>query len=158
MLIEENTDDLDLYADSTDVGEDVEDVTLFQPGGKPLVHIDANLTEEAWRENHLRTTLTHEMGHVKFQCFLWAGRALQARLFGKPSNSSPARCKRESIIGANPSDWMEWQAGFASGATLMPITPHKKIALEFSGKQTENKTNARGEVPTLGVIFLTDRC
>ena len=29
-------------------------------------------------------------------------------------------CKRESILNAKNSDWMEWQAGYVSGAILMP--------------------------------------
>ncbi len=50
----------------------MEGVTDFCPGEKPTVRIAHQLSEEPRRENRLRTTLTHEYGHVKFHAFLWA--------------------------------------------------------------------------------------
>jgi hypothetical protein len=31
-------------------------------------------------------------------------------------------CKRDTMIQAGRTDWMEWQAGYACGAALMPAT------------------------------------
>lgn len=69
-LIEKDADDLDHYADLSNYGDGVEGVTLFQPGGKPKVKIAASLSEGN-RENRLRTTLTHEFGHVRFHSYLF---------------------------------------------------------------------------------------
>jgi Zn-dependent peptidase ImmA (M78 family) len=38
------------------------------------------------------------------------------------------RCKSTNIIGAPEKDWMEWQAGYAAGALLMPVSALKKNA------------------------------
>jgi hypothetical protein len=36
-------------------------------------------------------------------------------------------CKRDSIINARQTDWMEWQAGYVCGALLMPITQLRRV-------------------------------
>jgi hypothetical protein len=64
-LIERDAETLDLYADLSGYGMDVEAVTEFNPGRKPRVFIAAALSEPS-KENRLRTTLTHEYGHVHF--------------------------------------------------------------------------------------------
>jgi len=70
-LIEQEAEDLDLYADLSMYGENVEGVTIFIPGGKPEVKIAKELSEDSRRENRLRTTLTHEFGHVHFHSYLF---------------------------------------------------------------------------------------
>src|SRR5579872_1494474 len=65
-LIEQEASDLDLYADLSAYGPDVEGVTVFVPGGKPKVAISAELSESNTRENRLRTTLSHEYCHVHY--------------------------------------------------------------------------------------------
>ena len=30
------------------------------------------------------------------------------------------KCKRDNIVGASETDWMEWQAGYVCGAILIP--------------------------------------
>jgi hypothetical protein len=70
-LIERDAEDLDVYADLSIYGPDVEGVTEFKPGRKPAVKIASVLTEDERRENRLRTTLTHEWGHVHFHAYLW---------------------------------------------------------------------------------------
>ena len=40
------------------------------------------------------------------------------------------KCKRETILGAKKSDWLEWQAGYASGAYLMPVTYLHEVVRE----------------------------
>ena len=71
VLIERDTSDLDLYADLSTEGEDVEGLTEFFPNRKPAVKIARELSIDSRRHNRLRTTLAHEYGHVKFHSFLW---------------------------------------------------------------------------------------
>jgi hypothetical protein len=44
-------------------------------------------------------------------------------LFGEQGQAVANKCKRDKIIGASETDWMEWQAGFVCGAILMPAGP-----------------------------------
>ncbi len=132
VLLEQETSDLDPYADLSNEGLDVEGVTDFCPGRKPQVRIARDLSEDPRRENRLRTTLTHELGHVKFHNFLWAFH--QAQLDARIFRTASPRCKRETILSAHPTDWMEWQAGHASGAFLMPISPLKEMVVALRGE------------------------
>jgi len=59
VLIERHAADLDLYADLSAEGADVEAVTDFVPGERPRVRISARLSESPRREHRLRTTLAH---------------------------------------------------------------------------------------------------
>lgn len=125
-FLEERVDDLDLYADLSEYGLGVEGVTIFVPGCRPIVKISQDLSGDPRRENRFRTTLTHEFGHVHFHNHLFDP-ILQAMSFNpnrgdravKPSNSQQV-CKRDTILEAKETDWMEWQAGHVSGAILMP--------------------------------------
>lgn len=132
-LIESRTADLDLYADLSAIGEDVEGLTEFRPGEKPRVRISRLLSDDPRRENRFRTTLTHEFGHVHFHNYLWDSAARQSSLFAATGNRNgqPMTCKRETIVAANKTDWMEWQAGYACGALLMPATAVKRLVADF---------------------------
>ena len=132
ILIECSVSDLDMYADLTAEGADVQGVTDFFPRKKPEVRIARDLSEQDRRENRLRTTLTHELGHVKFHNFLWDGAIRQLSLSPQSGSGYSPKCKRADIIGAGPTDWMEWQAGYCCGAFLMPISRMKKITGEFA--------------------------
>lgn len=124
LLLERETQDLDLFSDLISEGDDVEGVTEFFPNRKPRVRISQQISEDPRRENRFRTTLTHEFGHVKFHNFVWAFDAGVLPMQGKSSSKvMPARCNRDTILDAPSVDWMEWQAGYASGAFLMPIAP-----------------------------------
>lgn len=131
VLLEQEVSDFDLYADLSEEGDDVEGVTDFVPDRTPKVRIDRRLSEQPRRENRLRTTLTHEFGHVKFHNFLWTDASKQMSLLGKDAVNSSPKCRRDSILNANPIDWMEWQAGYVSGAMLMPVTAIRNIAQEI---------------------------
>lgn len=120
VLIESHVSDLDLYADLSDEEGEVEGVTDFVRGRKPRVRISKRLTTDPRMENRLRTTLTHELGHVRFHTFMFEVERPPS-LF-TVSDGDRNKCKRDSIIGARQTDWMEWQAGFACGAILMPVT------------------------------------
>ena len=123
VMIERDTSDLDQYADLSEEGEEDEEVqglTLFYPDRKPVVKIAQELADVSYRENRLRTTLTHEFAHVKLHANLWPFD--QARLFPDEEEAPGPRCKRPGEIGGYGTDWMEWQAGYVSGAVLMPIS------------------------------------
>lgn len=130
-LIERDVADLDLYADLSSAGADVHGVTEFFVDRKPRVRIAKELSEQERRENRLRTTLTHEYGHVKFHAYLWQAESLSPGLFPQLTDNSPAMCKRDAILNAPTADWMEWQAGYACGALLMPITSIKRMVAAF---------------------------
>ncbi|MCB1921032.1 MAG: ImmA/IrrE family metallo-endopeptidase [Candidatus Competibacteraceae bacterium] len=129
-LIERDAEDLDCYADLSRYGPDVEGLTEFQCGQKPLVQISSELTENDRRENRLRTTLTHEYGHVYFHAYLFETMHSQNQLF-QTNRSERVVCKRDSIVSAPETNWMEWQAGYVCGALLMPISYVKKITTDF---------------------------
>ncbi len=139
-LLELEVADLDLYADLSGEGADVEGVTEFRPGQKPRVRVSAALATADRRAHRLRTTLTHELGHVRFHAFLFELRAARLDLFDTESsrrNSKTAstdppqpldqKCRRGGIINAAEVDWMEWQAGYACGAFLMPAGPLRDV-------------------------------
>lgn len=122
VMIEGDTSDLDQYADLSEEGEEDEEVqglTLFYPDRKPVVKIAQELSDSIYREHRLRTTLTHEFAHVKLHAGLWPFD--QLRLFPEGEELPGPRCKRPAEIGGYGGDWMEWQAGYVSGALLMPI-------------------------------------
>jgi len=128
VLIEQDAQDLDKYADLSPEGNDVEGVTEFVPGQKPRVKISARLSENPKMENRLRTTLAHEWGHVKFHAPLWLADTATPDMFGQRPERTSIKCKRDNIFGASEYDWMEWQAGYVCGAVLMPHTRVKAIA------------------------------
>lgn len=119
-LIERDADDLDVYANLSIYGQEVEGVTEFRPGKKPRVRVSASLTEDDRRENRLRTTLTHEYGHVRLHGYLWEMEPPTPDLLRQQPNRDKIICKRDTMIDAAQTDWMEWQAGYVCGALLMP--------------------------------------
>ncbi|MCA1599796.1 MAG: ImmA/IrrE family metallo-endopeptidase [Chloroflexi bacterium] len=132
VLLEQDADDLDLCADLAPLGGAgvvVEGVTTFVPGGRPRVQIERRLVEDTRRETRLRTTLTHEEGHVLLHAFV--GRreaATQLPLLFDAADPAltaaptTAQCAPEEALGKRRVSWMEWQAGYACGALLMPRT------------------------------------
>ena len=130
-LIERDAGDLDLYADLSSFGPDVEGVTEFRQGHKPTVRIAEDLASDSRRENRLRTTLTHEYGHVHYHAYLWDLYPPASDLLDPGARSEPSHCKRETMLNAPQADWMEWQAGYACGALLMPSSRLKKLVADF---------------------------
>jgi len=131
LLIELNDASLDSSADLTIYGDDVEGVTAFHPDRDPEVAISDRLANDPRRENRLRTTLAHEFGHVHFHRHLWAGKFQHGELFDRRSHENKAICKRDTIIQAANYDWMEWQAGYVSGAILMPVTSIRRLVSDY---------------------------
>jgi Zn-dependent peptidase ImmA (M78 family) len=126
-LIERDVTDLDQYADVSMYGSGVEGVTEFARAAKPRVLISNDVHRY---ENRLRTTLTHEYGHVVLHAYLFALEQRQLVVQGN-RKANAIYCMRDSMISANKTDWMEWQAGYVSGAALMPKTYLKKIVGEI---------------------------
>lgn len=144
VLIEEDTESLDPYADLSVYGEGVEGVTEFFPERQPIVRISKDLAEAESRENRYRTTLTHEYGHVRLHAYLFAA-AASPGLFGDIRKPDVIRCKRDTIVTASQTDWMEWQAGYACGAVLMPSTHVRQAADNY-----RRKAGLYGPVPAHG--------
>ena len=132
VLIEQDTEDLDVYADLSEYGAGVEGVTEFRIGKKPKVRISQTLTTSDSHENRVRTTLTHEYGHVHLHTHLFQMQS--PGLFDEPKKSAAPNviaCKRDTMINAAQTDWMEWQAGYACGAILMPASYVRKVAADY---------------------------
>jgi len=119
-LIERDAAELDVYTDLTSEGPDVQGLTTFKPGAHPTVAIDQSL-QTGGREHRYRTTLAHEWGHVKLHDQPFQAKRVNRSLFAD-SDDDTVKCKRDAIVGARQSDWMEWQAGYVCGALLMPKT------------------------------------
>lgn len=126
VLIEQAVDDLDSYSDLED---GIDGLTDFFPRKKPKVKITSRL-QEAYLENRLRTTLTHEYGHVLLHGFLFAVEDDLKKLFDGAAKETRNRCHGDDIEGGSK-DWMEWQAGFACGALLMPSTALTRVVRDF---------------------------
>ena len=125
VLIERDVAELDLYANLTCEGSGVEGVTEFRRRKKPSVRIAKYLSASPSRENRLRSTLAHEYAHVVFHGFLWAlDDGKRKRGLVQPHYR---RCRRSRVIQSPYNDWMEWQAGYAGGGLLMPISPLREI-------------------------------
>lgn len=132
VMIEERSD-LDSCTDLSHEEGDVDGVTDFRPGQRPLVSISDRLSAPNM-ENRLRTTLTHEFGHVYFHQFMFETVGQTASLFPEQAKAYRNKCNRSKIERAPESDWMEWQAGYACGAILMPSTAIVETAQTFRSK------------------------
>jgi len=132
VLIEQHGADLDAYADLSCHGPDVEGLTRFFPDRGPKVFISKTLSTDRRRENRFRTTLAHEFGHVHFHGHLWAEKFATGCLFPEDSDDDKTISKRDDILNAPKSDWMEWQAGYVSGAVLMPLTRVRRLVTDYS--------------------------
>lgn len=105
--------DLHLYEDLSGEGEGVEAVTYFLTGQKPIVRISRRLFEDRSRNHHARYVLAHEYGHARFHAAAWRRRWL--------TKEDILRCSANNVLSLdNGYDWLEWQAGFLGGSTLMP--------------------------------------
>lgn len=131
-LLESVTDDVD-FADLREEGDEVHGVTEFHCTGRPSVKIARELVDEPRRVNRLRTTITHEFGHVKFHGFLYALELESEKLFvDLDRQRRDPVCRRENMLG-NTVDWMEWQAGYVSGGILMPASAVRALVADALG-------------------------
>lgn len=63
---------------------------------------------------------------MKFHAPLWDGEFTPSLFPESPDDRSP-KCKRETILAAGQTDWMEWQAGYVCGALLVPISAVRQL-------------------------------
>jgi IrrE N-terminal-like domain len=151
-LIEEEADDLDLYAQLPD---GVEGLTDFFADRRPKVRIAESLYRT--RSDHrLRTTLAHEFGHVDLHAPLW--RRDSASVDGRPTEPSWT-CARDTIVDAPENDWMEWQAGYVCGALLMPASAVRDWVQEFVARSGAKPAFAAESTPGTELIsIVAKRC
>jgi Zn-dependent peptidase ImmA (M78 family) len=55
-------------------------------------------------------------------------------MFVNRGRDKPRPCHRDTMLRAGPGDWMEWQAGYVSGALLMPISALRTTVQEWMGR------------------------
>lgn len=135
-MIEDHVDYLDQYADLSKEGRDVEGVTRFFVGATPSIEVSESLTNAENQTNRLRTTLSHELGHVRLHDPVIQAAFGSGDLFEQKEHRVVLK-RDEAERAANPSDWMEWQAKYASGAYLMPrkaVFERMKPVWEADGK------------------------
>ncbi|MGC1400717.1 ImmA/IrrE family metallo-endopeptidase [Candidatus Binatus sp.] len=143
MLIERDAADLDLATNLSDDIHEVFGFTQFERGRKPLVKIARELWEQRHRNNRLRTTLTHEYGHVMLHTWLYDKYGV-AR--------GPHRCYWQSLLPTERVfDWFEWQAGYASGALLMPESFARRTVEAYFQNRSERPPVAK-ESPEASVL------
>jgi hypothetical protein len=111
VLIESEPAGLDVHADLSQEGEEIHGLTEFVPGCKPRVSIARELTTQSWRAHRGRTTLTHEYAHLH-----WHGPLFERY---RPAGERHKCARGKLLPGSGEADWMEWQAGYISGALLM---------------------------------------
>ena len=126
VMIEQAVDDLDSFSD---LPENIDGQTDFFAGKRPRVKIASRL-QQPHLENRLRTTLTHEYGHVVLHGFLFELDDGLQKLFDGTPRDVRNSCHRDHISGGS-TDWMEWQAGFACGALLIPQGELTRVVKEF---------------------------
>ncbi|MDR7039119.1 hypothetical protein J2X36_003892 [Methylobacterium sp. BE186] len=119
LLVEQHVAYLDVYSDLSGDGADVEGVTRIEVGRPPIVEITEALSTNDRRANRYRTTLAHELGHVRLHDGLFQAHFASGDILADAGKAKIV-CKRDTILEAPTADWMEWQAGYASGAYLMP--------------------------------------
>jgi IrrE N-terminal-like domain len=134
VLLESLVESLDLYADLSAEEGEVEGVTDFVPGGRPRVRVSKRLTDDPRMANRLRTTLTHELGHVRFHAFLFDVEQT-GNLFGVNTSAISNKCNRATMLQAAQTDWIEWQAGYCCGALLMPSSALRVTIRDFMTEQ-----------------------
>ena len=126
VMIEQAVDDFDSFSD---LPENIDGQTDFYVRKRPRVKIASRL-QQPHLENRLRTTLTHEYGHVVLHGFLFGlDDGLQKMFDGTPRDVRNS-CRRDHINGGS-SDWMEWQAGFACSALLIPRSELTRVVKDF---------------------------
>lgn len=119
-ILIEQTADLDAYADlSADEG-DVQGVTEFTPGKRPVVRISETL-QVPYLENRLRTTLTHEWGHVHFHKFMFEVETRPRSLFGDDDRSTPTNANATtSSVLRRQTGWNGRRAMYAARSSCRP--------------------------------------
>lgn len=146
ILLEEEANDLDLFSDLSGIGPDVEGCTDFFLDRKPNVRISVDLSTDTKRENRYRTTLSHELSHVRFHAPLWKSRQPTIPGLGPVGPLYSQRCTRSAVHGSGTRDWLEWQAAYCSSAILMPAT-HTTLLVRQCLEGTDTYSPIEGSHP-----------
>jgi hypothetical protein len=93
-------------------------------------------------------TLTHEQRHVILHGFLFAMVEDLKKLFDGQPKETRNICHRDHMHGGGI-DWMEWQAGFACGALLMPQTELVRVVKVFRDDGRIQDSDGYGRDPFL---------
>ncbi len=112
-------------------GDDVEGVTVFHPDREPEVAS----SRTGWRTIPAARTVCARPWLTSSAMCISIGTCglefLHGQLFDRSSTENKAICKRDTIIQAANYDWMEWQAGYVSGAILMPATAIRRLVSDY---------------------------
>lgn len=147
VLAESITEEVDLFADLSPIGSDVEGATQFAPPGKPKIKIDRTLDTTKYAKRR-RMTIAHEVGHVLLHDELFVHDET-LDLFSDLSKHGNLYCKGKTLLPGN--DWMEWQASYAGGSILMPRTLLQDHVKNVRGAEF-GKTLPIGDKKTIQLI------
>jgi hypothetical protein len=117
---------LDLSADLSADERTLHGCTEFVPGYRPLVRIARWLSAPSRHEHHLRTTLMHACGHVWLHRLVLGARSRVGPLVGG-GHRVAYHCRPATMLRAPRSNRAEWQAGYVSGALLMPVSALRAV-------------------------------
>jgi hypothetical protein len=126
ILIEQNADDLNLYADLSIFDGAIDGLTLFYAEARPRVRIAGALSLSSKTELRLRSVLSHELGHVLLHSSI--------SVLSRPTTTQCFTVDTDgpALDYLTPAmDWIEWQARHACGALLMPASAVGAAVQEF---------------------------
>ena len=144
QLLEEHALKVDQLAELPD---GINGVTEYYWDHKPIVKIDARLTQQHWRETRRRTTICHECGHAIQHAPLW--RALGPERPGDGPVAQSCRCEYDDHSLSQWDVWMEWQAGYMSGSFLMPKNKVCRLAQRLAEAKRWRVPLPAGSPPTI---------
>jgi Zn-dependent peptidase ImmA (M78 family) len=104
------------------------------------------------RENRLRSTLAHEFGHVHLHRNVWNEKLRPGELLARDDPTNKAICRRDTIIDAPSYDWMEWQAGYVSGAILVPSSRARRLVGDYCADRGHLPVWSRHGGVLIGII------
>ncbi len=133
-LLEKDAGLVDLRTDFGDERGEVEALVEFRRGRKPVVRITPRLSQERNLDNELRVALGHAYGHIVLHDFVFQSEeGAWLSLFGQLPEPPLTihRCRTNSLMPLGDEDWMEWQAGYACGALLIPFSPLVALVRQF---------------------------
>jgi len=152
VLVETLVDDLDLFADLSREGNEVEGVTDFFSERRPRIRIERSLSTNPRMFNRLRTTLTHELGHVVFHKIMFDGPRTASLFELSPGAVLSNACKRDKILDgtANRLDGVAgrvrvWRIPDATRSAECRDTPNCRRARTSCGK-VQRDVGARDRV------------
>jgi hypothetical protein len=155
ILIEQDVDYLDLYADLSIFDGAVDGLTLFSAGALPRVHIAAALSLDPDLELRQRAVLAHELGHVLLHSALGELAALTSTQC-PVEICDPADGQHDR--GTASTNWMEWQAHLASAALLMPATAVDETVRQIWPEGAFCSPVCAGSLSAIHLIDEVQRC